>query len=418
MKWAKSFGPAACPSLSSRASIVIGSGSLSFEMIRALVERLPVMVAPRWVSVEAQPIAIADLVDYLLAALDVNLVASVVVEIGGADRVSYGDLMKQYAAERGLRRLIIPVPVLTPRLSSLWLGLVTPLYARVGRKLIDSIRYPSIIRDQTARQLFPAIVPVDHRQAIAQALASEDGLLAKRSAAPLAEAAPAARDAAAARFFDTRTIQVARPPEQVFTAIERIGGNTGWYYGNWLWRLRGVMDRAVGGIGLRRGRLDAEHLHVGDTVDCWRVVAVEPAERLRLAAEMRLPGRAWLEFDLDRTGTSTVLRQTAEFDPRGVLGRVYWYLVYPLHQLVFAGMLRGIAAAGLDGGELLPPGHSHSKWNRAPRWCSFSRSASPPRASVPYGPLRRSTPGTRRLPSRVGIRPTGSSAPCGPCSTC
>ena len=305
-----------------RASIVIGSGSLSFEMIRALVERLPVMIAPRWVSVPAQPIAIHDLLDYLLGALDLPSGASRVYEIGGADQVSYGDLMREYARQRGLKRLILSVPVLTPKLSSLWLGLVTPLYVRVGRKLIDSIRHPTIVEDRSALTEFQ-IRPCGLREAIARALSrGEQGWL-----------------------FDSRSIRIAVPPETAFEPIRRIGGATGWYYANWLWKLRGAMDRVAGGVGLRRGRRDPESLRVGDQVDCWRVEVVEPNRRLRLAAEMKVPGRAWLEFSVSGDSGGSTIRQTASFDPQGLMGRAYWYAIYPLHQIVFGGMLRAIAAA-------------------------------------------------------------------------
>lgn len=331
-----------------RASIVIGSGSLSFEMIRALVERLPVMIAPRWVSVLSQPIAISNLLSYLVAAIDLEVAESRVFEIGGADQVSYGDLMREYARQRGLRRLIIPVPVLTPRLSSLWLGLVTPLYARVGRKLIESICYPTVVRDQEASEVF-AIAPLGYREAIRAALRNEDRECAESrwsdAFSSSGAATSSAAGAAGSRFVDSRTIAVHCPPAQVFAAVERIGGKTGWYFTNWLWGLRGAMDLAVGGVGLRRGRPHPQRLRVGETLDCWRVEALEPGRRLRLAAEMKLPGRAWLEFEVTGNGPSCHLRQTATFDARGILGRAYWYLVYPLHQVVFAGMLRGIAAA-------------------------------------------------------------------------
>jgi uncharacterized protein YbjT (DUF2867 family) len=311
------------PVIEFRASIVIGSGSLSFEMIRALVERLPVMIAPRWVSVSAQPIAIADVVSYLLAALELPAGGtSKVLEIGGPDQVSYGGLMREYARQRGLKRLVISVPVLTPRLSSLWLGLITPLYVRVGRKLIDSVRHATVIEDPSALSAFD-IRPVGYREAIAAAMRTDGrGFL-----------------------VDSRSIQVAAPPEKAFEPIRRIGGATGWYYANWLWRLRGAMDLMVGGVGLRRGRRDPGDLRVGDTVDCWRVDLLEPWHRLRLAAEMKLPGRAWLEFEITGDSRGSTIRQTATFDPVGLLGRAYWYAVYPLHQLVFDGMLGGIAAA-------------------------------------------------------------------------
>ncbi len=337
-----------------RASIVIGSGSLSFEMVRALVERLPVMIAPRWVSVLSQPIAVSDLLSYLAAALDVEISDSRIFEIGGADQVSYGDLMREYARQRGLRRLIIPVPVLTPRLSSLWLGLVTPLYARVGRKLVDSICHPTVVRDNSASDVFP-IVAVGVREAIRSALRNEDREYAESrwsdAVSSTGESPGLSGDASGSRFVDSREVDVNCPPDQVFATVERIGGRNGWYFTNWLWGLRGLMDLAIGGIGMRRGRPHPERLRVGDTLDCWRVEAVEPGRRLRLAAEMKLPGRAWLEFEVIGNERCSQLRQTATFDARGVLGRAYWYLVYPLHQVVFAGMLRGIAAASHKRGE-------------------------------------------------------------------
>jgi uncharacterized protein YbjT (DUF2867 family) len=312
------------PVIEFRASIVIGSGSLSFEMIRALVERLPVMIAPRWVSVPAQPIAISDVLSYLIAALDLPPGVSRVFEIGGADRTTYGGLMREYARQRGLKRLILSVPVLTPRLSSLWLGLVTPLYVRVGRRLVESIRHPTVVEDNSALAEFN-IRPCGFREAIRVALSQgRQGWL-----------------------FDSRSITVDAPPEKVFNTICRIGGETGWYYANWLWRLRGALDRLAGGVGLRRGRRDPDHLRAGDPVDCWRVEAVEPSRRLRLIAEMKLPGRAWLEFEVTGDSRGSTICQTVTFDPRGLLGRAYWYSIYPLHQLVFAGMLRGIAAASV-----------------------------------------------------------------------
>jgi uncharacterized protein YbjT (DUF2867 family) len=341
------------PTLELRASIVLGSGSLSFEMIRALVERLPVMVTPRWVAVPAQPIAIDDLLAYLRAALDLPLAESRVLEIGGADRVSYGDLMREYARQRGLRRLMIPVPFLTPRLSSLWLGLVTPLYARVGRKLIDSLRHPTVVRDETALHAFP-IRPRGVGAAIAAALRNEDREIAEtRWSDALSSAGPRPAWGGVrfgSRLIDSRAVRVGVSEAQAFAPIRRLGGATGWYYADWLWRLRGFLDLLAGGVGLRRGRRDPDRLRVGDTVDCWRVEALEPDRRLRLRAEMRLPGRAWLEFEVLPEGEGARIRQTALFDPIGLAGLLYWYLVYPLHRLVFAGMLRGIArAAGEEG---------------------------------------------------------------------
>jgi len=337
------------PVVELRASIIIGSGSLSFEMIRALVERLPVMVTPRWVRVKAQPIAISDVLDYLRAALTVETGnRSLIIEIGGPDQISYGELMQEYARQRGLRRWMIPVPVLTPHLSSLWLGLVTPLYARIGRKLIDGLRYPTLVRDDTAKRLF-SIRPIGVREAIASALRNEDSSFAQTRWSDAFSAAGEPRQWGGARFgnrlVDARSTQVAATPSEVFAAVECIGGATGWYYANWLWALRGWLDLLVGGVGMRRGRRDPQHVLMGDTLDCWRVESIETGKRLRLAAEMKMPGRAWLEFEIAPLNTITELRQTATFDPLGLGGLAYWYGVWPLHQLVFAGMLRGIAHA-------------------------------------------------------------------------
>jgi hypothetical protein len=334
------------PVLELRASIVIGSGSLSFEMIRALVERLPVMITPRWVEVEAQPIAVDDLLAYLVAALDVPLPASRVFEIGGSDRVTYGDLMREYARQRGLRRAMIRVPVLTPWLSGLWLGLVTPLYARVGRKLAESIKHPTVVRDLTALEVFP-VRTRGIREAIAAAIRNEEREIAQSRWYDALSSGGDGRNSADVRFgsrlADSRSLDVDIGPELAFAPIRRIGGETGWYAYDWLWRLRGFLDLLAGGVGVRRGRPAPDDLHVGDALDFWRVEAYEPDRRLRLSAEMKLPGRAWLEFEVvPREGGATI-RQTALFDPVGLVGLVYWYALHPLHNLVFASMLRGIA---------------------------------------------------------------------------
>lgn len=330
-----------------RASVVLGSGSLSFEMLRALVERLPVMVTPRWVNVLAQPIAITDLLAYLVAAIDLEIDGSKILEIGGADQVSYGDMMRQYARLRGLRRMMIPVPVLTPRLSSLWLGLVTPLYARVGRKLIESICHPTVVRDPSALEIFD-IEPRSCRRALEEALRNEDEELAvTRWSDALSSSGrePAwGGERVGSRLVDSRCIEVSVPPPLAFRPIRRIGGRAGWYFGNWLWRLRGLMDLLVGGVGVRRGRRDPEHLRVGDPLDWWRVEQFQDGDCLRLIAEMKVPGRAWLEFKVDPTGDGgSTIRQTAIFDSAGLSGLIYWYGIYPLHALVFRGMLREIA---------------------------------------------------------------------------
>jgi uncharacterized protein YbjT (DUF2867 family) len=331
-----------------RASIVIGSGSLSFEMLRALVERLPVMICPRWVRVKAQPMAIEDLLSFLLEAIDLPDGPSRIYEVGGPDQVSYGQLMHEYARQRNLTRWMIPVPLLTPYLSSLWLGLVTPLYARVGRKLVESLRNETLVLDDSAARTF-TVQPRSVREAVARALVNEDREFAETrwSDALSSSGQPPAWGGVrfGSRLVDSRTATVDVPPEQAFAPIRRIGGRTGWYYANWLWSLRGFLDLLCGGVGVRRGRRDPENLHVGEALDFWRVELYEPPHRLRLCAEMKLPGRAWLEFEVSGDAERSTIRQTAIFDPIGLLGLLYWYGIYPLHQFVFGGMLRNLVRA-------------------------------------------------------------------------
>ncbi len=339
-----------------RASIVIGSGSLSFEMVRDLVEKLPVMITPRWVSVKAQPIGINDLLDYLRQAIHLRPepAGSRIFEVGGADQVTYGELMQEYAMQRGLRRYMIPVPVLTPRLSSLWLALVTPLYARVGRKLIDSIRHPTIVRDDSARRVF-SVRPAGVREVLAEALENEDREFAATRWSDAISAGGERPNWGGKRFgkrlVDSRAADVGVAPAQAFQPIRRIGGKNGWYFCNWLWRLRGFLDLLVGGIGLRRGRRSPEDLEVGDTLDWWRIEEYLPDRLMRLSAEMKVPGRAWLQFEVTPEAGGSTIRQTAIFDPVGLAGLAYWYLIYPIHALIFRGLLREIARRA----ELQPP---------------------------------------------------------------
>jgi hypothetical protein len=324
-------------------------------MIRALVEKLPVLITPRWVDRLAQPIAIEDVLAYLVAAADVPLAGSLVVDIGGPERVTYRDLMRDYAGQRGLRRWFIRVPVLTPHLSSLWLGLVTPLYARVGRKLIDSIRYDTVVESPLANTFFPNVRPLGVRQAIARAIAHEDRDWAETRWSDALSSGGDTGAAGEARFgprrVDSRSLTVPVPPAAAFAPIRRIGGERGWYYGNWLWLIRGGLDRLAGGPGLRRGRRSPEELAPGDALDFWRVEAYEPDHLLRLRAEMRLPGRAWLQFEVQpaAAGGSTIT-QTAIFDPVGLFGILYWYSLLPAHAFVFGGMLGRIAAESVKAG--------------------------------------------------------------------
>lgn len=340
------------PMLELRASIVIGSGSLSFELIRALVERLPLMLTPRWVSMPAQPIAVEDLIAYLTAALDTPLVESCTFEIGGSDKVSYADIMRAYARRRGKRLVMIPVPFLTPYLSSLWLGLVTPLYARIGRKLIESVVHSTVVRDHTALTVF-AIQPMGMEEAVQRALMHEDREFAATRWSDALSSAGEKRSWGGVRFgtrlVDSRTALVPVDPGRAFAPIQQIGGTTGWYAWNSLWQMRGYMDLLAGGVGMRRGRPASSELRAGDALDFWRVEAFEPNHLLRLVAEMKVPGRAWLEFEVTGNAKSSTIRQTAIFDPVGLTGLVYWYGLFPVHQLVFQGMLNGIAKAALKG---------------------------------------------------------------------
>ncbi len=344
----KILSQSGCQVLEFRASIVIGSGSLSFELVRALVERLPVMICPKWVSVKTQPIAIEDLLAYLIAGLDWQGQVNLVFEIGGPTQVSYGDIMREYARQRGLRRWLISVPVLTPRLSSLWLGLVTPVYARVGRKLIDSMRNPTIVKNQSAMQIF-GVVPRNLADAISRALVNEDHDLADTR---WSDSLSSSRGVIAwggvrfgSRIVDSRSVIVAVPPLHAFAPIRRIGGKQGWYFADFLWTIRGLIDLMCGGVGLRRARRDPEQLQVGEVLDWWRVEEYVANRRLRLSAEMKVPGRAWLEFTVEPCKEGSTIRQTAIFDPIGFFGLAYWYGIYPVHALVFRGMLSNIAAA-------------------------------------------------------------------------
>jgi uncharacterized protein YbjT (DUF2867 family) len=336
------------PTIEFRASIIIGSGSVSFEIIRALVEKLPLMITPRWVRTRTQPIAVEDVIAYLMQALNVKIDGSRIVEIGGADQVSYLDLMKEYAHQRGLKRFMIPVPVLSPRLSSLWLGLVTPVYARVGRELVDGLRNETIVRDRGADDLL-SVRPIGFREAIKRALVNEDRQFAETrwsdAFSSLKTAPPWGGLKYGRRIVDSRSVRVPFSPAQAFRPVERLGGQTGWYCVNWLWRIRGLLDLVFGGAGMRRGRRDPEQLRTGDTVDFWRVEEIQPDRLLRLRAEMRLPGRAWLQFEVVPSESGSSLRQTAIFDPIGLMGQLYWYCLYPAHRVVFSGMLKGIVRA-------------------------------------------------------------------------
>lgn len=327
-----------------RAAMIIGSGSASFEILQYLVNRLPVMVTPRWVETESQPVAIHDVLHWLAECLTTPESAGRVLEVGGPDVISYRDLMQVAAAELGLRRrVIVSVPVLTPRLSSAWISLVTPVPYQIARPLADGLSNRVVVKDHPVQELMPHEA-LTVREAIRHAVsATQAGCVETRWS--VAGPIPGDPDWAGGKVFvDERSIDIEADAESVFAAVCRIGGGHGWYAGDVLWRLRGWMDQAVGGPGLRRGRRHPESIEYGETLDFWRVVGVERHRSLSLRAEMKLPGEAQLDFDThpDERSEKTRLTMTARFRPRGILGIAYWYAVAPLHSLVFGGMLKGI----------------------------------------------------------------------------
>lgn len=329
-----------------RAAIVVGSGSLSFEMVRNLTERLPVMIAPSWLYTRSQPIAIADVVRYMTAAIERDDTFGQIVEIGGADVLSYRDMIMAYAKARELRRFIVPVPVLTPRLSSYWVHMVTPVSAGIIRPLVEGLRNEVIVTEHSARQLFPAIQPCDFESALHDALRELDAKEVETSwtdsmAATWEKAEPYTFVEERGMLIERRVRSVQASPAAVYRAFTSLGGQTGWLYLNPLWRVRGWMDRIVGGPGYRRGRPQRHDLRPGDALDFWRVEAVEPDCLLRLRAEMKLPGKGWLQFEIeDSDGEQTTLVQTAYFAPKGLFGYLYWYSIYLIHKLMFDGVIK------------------------------------------------------------------------------
>lgn len=332
------------PVIELRAGVVIGSGSASFEMLRYLVEVLPIMVTPKWVDTKCQPIAISDTIATLVAAVEQT--AAGIYEIGGADVVSYAEMMATYADVAGLpRRRLIRVPLLTPRLSSHWVGLVTPVPVPLAKELVESLVNEVVVHPGREAPFGPAH-PLTLRQSIERALlaTNEHRVPTRFVDADLVHFATRPTDpewSGGTVRADVRRQVIAAPRADVFRAISSVGGEHGWFSGDWMWRIRGVADQLVGGPGLRRGRPDV--IAVGDALDFWRVDELVPNERLRLRAEMKLPGEAFLTWELRDVDGRTEVVQTALFRPRGLSGRLYWFAVAPFHGLVFPGMLRGIA---------------------------------------------------------------------------
>ena len=326
-----------------RAAVVVGSGSLSFELIHHLVNRLPAMICPRWVFTRTQPIGIRDVLRYLVEAAGNREAMGRAFDIGADDIMSYGEMMMNVAKLLGLKRLLVSVPLLTPRLSSYWVNLVTPIQARTARALIDSLRHETICENDDARRVFD-FEPERFEQAARRALGRYHDSNVETvwtDASTIVE--HAAVDPSHLRL-DERELIVNAPTEVVFDVISSIGGDNGWYYGDWLWKLRGFIDKQLGGVGLRRGRRHPSQLRSGDALDFWRVAEFEPGRRLLLRAEMKVWGEAWLEFLVEPNGESgSRLKQIAKYYPRGLFGLMYWYIVYPVHVLVFGGLIKAIA---------------------------------------------------------------------------
>ncbi len=333
-----------------RAGMIVGSGSVLFEMIRYLAEREPVLVCPAWFFSEAQPIAIRDVLSYLIAALETPESAGRVIEIGGPTRLTYAGMLLGYAKERGLKRILIRTPVYAPRLSAYWVHIVTPLHWRVVSPLIEGLRAQLIVRDEAARKLFPRIQPIDFQTAVRLALGriQRDDVETSWSDAlvtVMGQARPYAFTVEEGMFIERRQILVDAPPEAVFRSYTGIGGGRGWLFMDWAWAFRGWLDKLVGGVGLRRGRRHPDEIRAGESLDFWRVEAVEENRLLRLRAEMKLPGKAWFQFESTPSSEGkTLLTLTAYFAPYGFLGFFYWYAMWPFHKPLFDGLTRRLAS--------------------------------------------------------------------------
>ena len=333
-----------------RAGVIIGAGSVSFDLVRYLTERVPVLISPKWVSTLTQPIAIDDVLRYLVECLEMPETEKRILEIGGRDVLSYGQMMLGYAKVRGLRRWLVPVPVLTPRLSSWWVRLVTPLPVSIARPLIEGLKNQVIVEDATARQLF-AFEPLGYEEAVKLALKRTDSGEVETIWSGALSSFPAGETSqhflhnnTDGMIFERRQIITKAPPANIFRVLLSLGGDNGWLYANFLWKLRGYLDILVGGVGLRRGRRVSDELRVGDPLDFWRVEALVPDQLLRLRAEMKVPGKAWLQFEIIPQGASeTRIIQTAFYEPKGLMGYLYWYVLYPIHRVIFQGMITAIA---------------------------------------------------------------------------
>jgi uncharacterized protein YbjT (DUF2867 family) len=347
------------PTIELRAGVVIGSGSASFEMLRYLTERLPIMITPKWVQTKIQPIAVRDVLYYLVGAAGIVENLNQAFDIGGPDVFTYKEMMIHYAKVADLRkRIIIPVPLLTPRLSSLWVNFVTPVPASIARPLVRSLINEVICKDSEIKKYLPdpieGLTNFDKAVGLALQRVKEAQVSTRWSSAsiPGVPSEPLPSDpqwAGGSLYKDIRQLEIKTSDHQVWEVVEAIGGSHGYFTLDWAWEIRGLMDRAVGGVGLRRGRRDPDTLHVGETLDFWRVEERIPDQLLRLRAEMKMPGKAWLEFKVEKIDESNCkLTQSAIFYPRGLAGHVYWWMVFPFHGLVFPGMIKNLAKTALN----------------------------------------------------------------------
>jgi uncharacterized protein YbjT (DUF2867 family) len=335
------------PTVEFRAGPVIGSGSASFEMARYLTERLPTMIAPKWILNLVQPIAVDDVVAYLLAGIDRGREGVYSI---GAEPLTFKGMMQEFAAVRGLRRVIVPVPVLAPKLAALWVGLVTPIPNRLAVPLIEGVIHPVTADTSDARRDFPEIEPLPYRESVRRALeGTESGAVSTRWSGALGSAPAVELTTREGLVRETRRKRTSARPEDVFEVVSSLGGDRGWLYWDWAWTLRGAFDRVMGGPGLRRGRRHPGQILPGDAVDFWRVEAVSEPRQVRLRAEMKVPGSAWLQWDIEPDGDGARVVQTALFAPVGLTGTLYWNLLYPAHKFIFEGMLRSIVREAESG---------------------------------------------------------------------
>ena len=328
-----------------RASVIVGSGSLSFEMIRHLSERLPVMICPKWVYTKTQPIAIRNVLDYILKTIQLKLNKNYIFEIGGKDVLSYGDMIKEYSSERKLNRFLIPIPFLTPNLSSYWVHWTTPLSANITRPLVEGLKNESIIKKHIKEDFFKNIKLLNYKEAVSEALKC---LETENVATSWSDSISSSKgrdgqelelQSKEGMIVESRKILINATPEKIYMFLCSIGGDRGWLYANFLWVIRGYIDLLLGGVGLRRGKRNQTKINQGDALDFWRVERIESNKLIRLKAEMKLPGVAWLEYKIDDNSN---LIQTAYFAPKGLLGLTYWYSLYPIHKIIFRGLLNSI----------------------------------------------------------------------------